>query len=130
MPGAPVTSSSIYIKYVVYNNNTTMAVPEPTPNSDPHIWDSKPKIFQCPEDDPGGRMMLGRRSTSTQVILCCVIMNLRMARIISSRFSLPSNTTTTVDACIPHQSFFPHPNPPVIPALTARAPQRPLALLL
>lgn len=57
-----------------------MAIPEPILNSDPYIWKPKPKIFQCPKDNLGGQMVLDRY---TQVILCCIIMNLRMAQLIS-----------------------------------------------
>ena len=61
---------SLYIDmYVVYDNNTTMVVLKPTPNSDPYIRKLKPKLFQCPEHDPGDSMMRGRCSASTWVIL-------------------------------------------------------------
>jgi len=37
-----------------------MAIPEPIPNPDPDIWQSKPKLSQYPKDGHGGRMMLDR----------------------------------------------------------------------
>jgi hypothetical protein len=44
--------------YIVYDNITTTAVPEPIPHPDPDIWQSSAKLLQGREDDLSDRMLV------------------------------------------------------------------------
>lgn len=93
--------------YVVYDNGMNIVLPESIPNPDPYIWKPKPKILQCPENDLDGRhrIMLGRGSTSTRMMLQCVIYESDGGAINSSGSSVPTDAAAAYP-CIPHNLPF------------------------